>query len=607
MPTVTVSEDPHRFDVHTEWTDGELVKQVPGRHWDAQRKLWTVPATWAACLQLRAIFGARLVLTDALKQAAWALRQHAERTSALGQQLEDPWYEPPAGVQLFPHQTGDVVWAVEARAGGGLTNDMGTGKTPAMLVALRELHLRGLPCLPALVVCPNSVKGGWAKQAPVWFPEATPYVLSPGAGRAKVLKTMADDPTALVIVNYESARTLSRLAPYGSVRLKRCPACGGGDQTVKETSCETHLKALNLRGFRTVVVDEAHALKDPKAKQTRAVWALGHGDTVVNRYALTGTPVSDHIGDWWSIGHFLDRHTYPTRSAFIERYALLGWNAWGGTDIIGIRPDTEKELFSFVDAHVRRVSKAQANLGLPPKLRQVRAAQLPPKALKAYRELEADLVTTMPDGSVVFAPNQLTQTLRLLQLSSAFSEAQPDGALRLVDKPPSWKIDELMAALEELGPHRPFGVAALSRQLIELASDRLTSAGIRHGLITGRVTTADRQRYLQEFGEGKLRAMLFTIQAGGTGVDGLQVADTVFFLQRSWSIIQNKQAEDRFHRIGSEVHESVNIVDILAPDTVEVRQVERLHEKLALLEQFNRDGGSAMMFNDAEDDLRGLL
>lgn len=84
MPTVTVCEaDPHRFDVHTEWEDRELVKQVPGVRWDSGRKLWTVPATWAACLQLRAVFGQRLVISEALKPAAWALRQHAEENSRL--------------------------------------------------------------------------------------------------------------------------------------------------------------------------------------------------------------------------------------------------------------------------------------------------------------------------------------------------------------------------------------------------------------------------------------------------------------------------------------------------------------------------------------------
>ena len=69
----------------------------------------------------------------------------------------------------------------------------------------------------------------------------------------------------------------------------------------------------------------------------------------------------------------------------------------------------------------------------------------------------------------------------------------------------------------------------------------------------------------------------------------MTAADTIIFLQRSWSLIDNMQGEDRVHRIGSEVHEVINVIDIVTQDTVEETQILRLHEKQKRLEEITRD------------------
>lgn len=593
MPILTLHPSEPRIDIETAWADRELIKTIPGVRWDSTRKVWTVPRSWAACLQLRTTFGKRLEIGPDV--AVWAAgeKKRVTENTALAKVIDQPEGDP----RLHPFQRADEDFLTASADGAILGNDMGTGKTVSTLVSSA--------LLPAVVICPNSTKHNWAKEAGIWFPGASPYVLEGTATkRAKILAAAAADPSALVIVSYETARTHSRLAPYGSVRLKRCTDCGGGDETVKTSACEAHAKDLNTIPFRTVVVDEAHRLKDPKAKQTRACWAIAHGPTVEHRFALTGTPIVNHVGDLWSIGHLIAQHEYPVRSSFIERYALQNWNSFGGMDIIGIRPDTREELFGFFDARFRRMTKAEVLTQLPPKVRQVRLADMSTKMTKAYRELEAELVTKLDDGSILFAPSSLTASLRLLQLSSSYGEINEAGQYLLMDKPSgrSPKLDVMEEILEELGD-KQVAVCALSRQLIDLAAARLDAAGISYGIITGTVSTVDRQRYLEEFQAGKRRVMLFTVQAGGVGLT-MTAADTIVFLQRSWSIVDNKQAEDRVHRIGSEVHESVTIIDVVAPDTIEVKQIARLHEKLRVLDEVTRDG--TMSF-DNDDDLRGML
>src|SRR5690606_1984135 len=150
---------------------------------------------------------------------------------------------------------------------------------------------------------------------------------------------------------------------------------------------------------------------------------------------------------------------------------------------------------------------------------------------------------------------------------------------------------------------RPLVVAALSRQLIELGSARLEKAGVTHAMITGAVGEYDRRRNLDLFQAGRIPVLLVTIGAGGEGLT-MTAADTILFLQRSWSVIQNLQMEDRVHRIGSEVHEAIHVIDVITENTIEEDQIVRVHEKLRRLEEIRRDGGTEMPF---PDDMRTIL
>lgn len=581
MPHMTSSQRPGRFDVQSDWSERELVKSIPGVKWDAERKLWHIPQTWPACLQMRGTFGQRLTMSDEVR--AWATVRKAEVEQAVA------WHaviDPGIVVEgLYPWQVADYYWAAVIGEGGMLLgNDQGTGKTISMETILRNIPL----ALPALVVCPNSVKRVWQQEAKKWVPNANVYVIQGGATeRKKIIAQALVDPAALIIINYEGLKTHSRLAPYGSVRLKKCQACGGDDPKVRPTQCHVHKKELNDTGWiRTVVIDEAHRLKDPKSQTTRTVWAVCHDPSVTRCIAMTGTPIANHIGDLWAIMHAIAPEEYPVRSHFLDRYAQMSWNAFGGLDVVGIRQDTAAEFFAFFDARYRRITKAAAAPWLPDKYRSVRYAEMPAKMKKAYKELDDQMVTRFDDGTIAFATNSLSQTTRLLQLASSYGTTEPDGTYRMTE--PSPKLDVLDEILEETGD-KPICVCALSKQLINLAAARLEKRGVAYGLITGDIHEMERRRTLDAFQAGKLKALMFTLGAGGEGLT-MTAADTIVFLQRSWSVIQNLQAEDRVHRIGSEVHEAIHIIDIVMPDTVEEQQIDRVHQKLRRLEEIRRDG-----------------
>lgn len=593
MVAVEVQGD--RIRVDGPWSVKDMIKQVPGARWEAfgedKDKCWTVPLTWAACKQLRGIFGKDLVMGPDLRQ--WGF-DHANGVIAPLMEMraqqspmfpEHKLYQPGGAYgSLYPFQQAGLDWLRGAKK-ALLTDEMGTGKTIQALSTLRAVVGAQEPCL---IICPNSMKGTWAKEAAKWYPGCTPYVIAGSAAqRKKLFAQAAEDSTALVIINFESVRLHSSTAGFGSIALARCAECGGAkNTTVTASKCEVHDKELNSIPFAAVVVDEAHRIKDGQAKQTRAIWSVGQNPATHVRLAMTGTPVANDASDLWAIMHFVDPVEYPTKSKFVDRYCATYFNKWGALEVGGLNPATKDELFSFLHPRMRRTEKKDVLTQLPPKVFGTRYVEMSPKQAKSYEQMADGLVTRLDDGTLMVAPNNLAVNTRLLQFSSAYMESQgedKDGNTIYKMCEPCPKLDVMEEVLEELG-ERPLVVAAVHKQLIDLAEARLIKAGIPYGKITGDVPQWERDLFVQQFQEGKLRVMLLTMQAGGVGIT-LTAADTMLRLQCSWSMVDNTQVVDRIHRIGSEKHQQVTIIDVVTAGTIEVDQVKKVQAKHEILKE----------------------
>jgi len=604
----------------TLWNDSYQIKMIPGKKWDRKAKRWTLPKSYAACIVLRELFGDRIVVEPDL--AAWAVGERArrDRILALREAMSPPEdYQPvnPHDEQLYPFQIPGADFMVLARS-ALLGDEMGSGKTLQTLAAIRRVDMI-LPefdggAYPALIVCPNSLKRNWEREIKRWLPEANPFVIQGSAAKRRAQITgAAEADNAVIIVNIEAMKLHSRLSSYGSMRLKRCMECETktqpGTPDLKESACEVHEKELNRIPFRVCVLDEAHRVKDPNALQTRAIWNVFHGPTVQYRWALTGTPVANHPGDLWSIMHAIAPETYPAKSAFIDRYARIEYNPFGGMSIVGLNHEHKEEFFKILDPHFRRMIKADVLKQLPGKVFMRRDVEMSPKQAKAYKDIAEQLVTVLEDGTVLVANGNLAGATRLLQFASAYCEVDQgetpeDPATWLVsltDTPKSSKIDELMTIIED-NPDKPLVIAAEHRQLIDLAAARMTDAGIPFARVTGGVSADERDAAVQAFQDGKIDHILFTYKAGGVGLN-LTRADTMVRLQRSWSLIDNNQGVDRIHRIGSEVHDKVTIIDLVAAGTIEETQLERLYEKAERLEEIVRDRAKLLALGKSTDDL----
>lgn len=586
--------------IHTEWRFKELCKSIPGSKWDAGAQQWRVPTSWATCLALRSTFRDDLIIGP--KLSLWASNELATRITPANDLRDLETLEDASNEDLFPHQRAGVKFLATARR-ALLADEPGLGKTAQAIRALKELQTQGNDVFPALIVCPNTLKKNWKREFERWWPGVDVEVIKGSATqRRKIFENDAD----VFVINWESLRTHSRLAGYGSIALAKCKDCGGHDEKVSENRCEVHRRELNAIDFKSVVADEIHRSKEPKSKQTRALWAAtGNADI---RFALTGTPIANNVLDLWSILHWLSPEEWPSKTRWIDRMINTMLNAFGGMMVLGVKPHMEQEFYAAINPRMRRMLKKKVLPWLPEMMFERKDVEMSTKQKKAYDQMRDLMIAELEGGDSLTAPSALTQTIRLLQFASSFAEVTVDestGETEVKLAGPSCKVDALMDDIKsgDFGDDS-VAVCAVSRQLIDLLSAEMTKEKIPHGLITGAQTEDERQQAVDDFQSGKTKWILFTAQAGGVGIT-LTAARRLVMLQRPWSLVDHKQALDRIHRIGSEIHDSVIITDYVTEGTIEERVIQVLETKADNFEQIVRD--KAQLLSLLKDDKAGKL
>jgi SNF2 family DNA or RNA helicase len=193
------------------------------------------------------------------------------------------------------------------------------------------------------------------------------------------------------------------------------------------------------------------------------------------------------------------------------------------------------------------------------------------------------------ESGVVVATNALSQYARMSQFAAAYAELTDEGKVQL--QMPSCKVEALVEILENIGDES-CAASMISRQLLNLCAERLREKGITFSVIQGGQSIDERENAKQDFQSRRVRVILLMAQSGGTGIT-LTTSPYLIRLQRSWSLIDNMQTEDRVHRIGSEQHKQVTIIDVITAGTFEAnRQIERLQEKGANLNEILRDAAT---------------
>lgn len=562
--------------------EATAVKLVPGVKWDSNRKVWRLRLSWASCLQLRGTFKDQLEVGPWL--SLWSRRELEERIQPqLALRALAVTGDTDGHPNLLPFQRVGVKFLLGGK-GVILGDQMGTGKTVQTIAALVAGESSGT--LPALIIAPRRHSAHqWVEELATWASHLSVGLVQGNvAQRRAILKEEHD----IYVLTYSTLAAHSRLAPYGNLALRRCPQHGGSPATpVPDVKCEVHPKELN-RPWGTVVADEAHRIKEPKAKQTRAVWAVCADAEY--RWMLTGTPIANHTADLWSLLHAVDAYEWPSRGAFLERYCVLEFNGWGGNTITGLRPENREELFKAIDPRFLRRTKAEVLPQLPPKMPAMRMDVDLPKAQRdKYDMAKKELLAELDAGTLVVT-NPLTLAIRLRQLACASLkelDPGPEGEYRYGLCEPSAKLDLLEEVIEGLGG-APALVYAEYPELLNMAGRRLDkSKAATYALFHGGVPDLERDRELERWLTGRAQLLLLTLGAGAEALNLTRASHTIY-LQRSWSSLVNGQSEDRTHRMGQEAPQ-VTYLDLVTADTIEEKVLETIVIKGERLEDVVRD------------------
>jgi hypothetical protein len=448
---------------------------------------------------------------------------------------------------LRPYQQQGVSWLSFLRSaglGGILADDMGLGKT---LQAMCTFDATSATKGSTLVVAPTSVIFNWRAELARFRPSLKVCVYH-GTNRAL-------DPTADVT-----------LTSYALLRLDD--------------------KRLAAQTWRTVVLDEAQAIKNPDSQTAKAAYAL----SASFRLALTGTPVENRLEELWSLMHFANRGLLGGRSDFADRHAR---------PIADGVPGAAAALRQRVRPFLLRRLKKDVAPELPPRTDAVLRVELGDGERTVYDAVRAATqkdVLALFDGGGGGMMKALEALLRLRQ--AACHPALVPGQTAST----SSKVEALLDALETAVAegHKAL-VFSQWTSLLDLIEPALARAELPSVRLDG--TTRDRGEVVTRFqADDGPPVMLVSLKAGGSGLN-LTAADHVFLCDPWWNPAVEAQAADRTHRIGQT--RPVFVYRLVAADTVEERILALQDSKRALMDAALGDGAAAAGLTKA--DLLALL
>ena len=444
---------------------------------------------------------------------------------------------------LRPYQRDGVAWLrllARLGLGGCLADDMGLGKTIQVISLLLLLRRDGEPG-PHLLVVPASLLGNWKMEMGRFAPDVRLLVAHRSELTPAALKELADKPLDDVDVVMTTYATLARLA------------------------------WLRERRWGLAVLDEAQAIKNPGTRQTRAAKSL----RTRMRFALTGTPVENRLGDLWSLFDFLCPGLLGTAKAFTEFSKQLA--AEGGPGYAPLR--------RLLKPYVLRRLKTDPTVvpDLPDKTEMTVYCGLTPWQASLYEEAVTELRDSLEELEGIERRGVvLAFLLRFKQICNHPSQWTGDGGY---DASASGKFARLAELCETLAARQErLLVFTQFREMTRPLAGFLAEVFGRPGLILhGQTPVKRRQKLVAEFQtDGGPPFFVLSLKAGGTGLN-LTAANHVVHFDRWWNPAVENQATDRAFRIGQ--HRNVMVHAFVCRGTIEERIDAMLAEKRQLMDE----------------------
>ena len=478
-------------------------------------------------------------------------------------QTELPVIAVPTSVQasLRPYQLQGLNWLQFLREyglAGILADDMGLGKTLQTLVHIQVEKDAGRLKHPALIIAPVSLMGNWRRETERFCPQLSCLVIH-GKDRHELTGSMADFDVVI--------------APYSLLQRDR----------------ERWLKGK----WHLVVLDEAQNIKNAN---TYAAQVAGELQTS-HRLCLSGTPMENHLGEVWSLFHFLMPGFLGSQKRFGELFRIPIEKQGNAERLTQLR----QRITPFMLRRTKSVVAAE----LPPKVETVMRVELSGKQADLYETIRLGMEKTVREAlnTKGLAKSQITILDALLKLRQVCCDPHLLKLAAAQKVKTSAKLDQLMEMLPEmLAEGRRILLFSQFTSMLTLIEAELAKREIAWVKLTGQ--SQKRDALIEQFTSGQVPLFLISLKAGGTGLN-LPQADTVIHYDPWWNPAVENQATDRAHRIGQT--QSVWVVKLVAQGTIEERILALQERKAALADSVYSGATGRKQPLFTEGDLAELL
>jgi superfamily II DNA or RNA helicase len=475
----------------------------------------------------------------------------------------------PGGATLMRHQAQVVAAAAAGHRTFLLADEPGLGKTAQALLAAEAAR-----AFPLLVVVPNVVKMNWAREVGLWTPHRSVTVIH---GDGHTIDGFAD----IVVVNYE---VLDR-----------------------------HVGWLSDHGFRGMVVDEAHFIKNKTSQRSRH--ALELSSRIRTRsprpllMALTGTPLINDIEDFRAIWQFLGwiDETRPL-AELMDKLEETGLDPADPAFYPAARR-------SVVDLGIVRRRKVDVASDIPERRVADLPVELDDESGRSIREAERELarrmverydraLATRSSGPGDGIDEELVRRIALSEREDSEGTTGENvfGMMRRIGRAKAGLAADYTAQLaRNVGKVVFF---AKHVDVMDAAEETFAKRGIRYTSIRGDQTTKAREKAIRDFVEDPdVAVVVCSLTAAGVGLN-LQVASDVVLAELSWTDAEQTQAIDRVHRIGQD--QPVTAWRIIAAQTIDSKVAELIDSKAGLAARA-LDGSDEEMSSSADIQLGALV
>ena len=415
--------------------------------------------------------------------------------------------------------------------GGCLADDMGLGKTLQALAIM----LQRAPGGPTLVVAPTSVCMNWVSEANRFAPTLNITVL--GSGNREQLVGKLGGMDVLV-------------ASYGLLYQEA--------------------ELLASVPWRTIVLDEAQAIKNVAAKRSQAAMNLQGAFRLIT----TGTPIENHLGEFWTLFNFINPGLLGSQQRFNERFAIP----------IERNNDREarKRLKKLIQPFILRRTKAQVLEELPPRTEVLLQVEMSAEEAAFYEALRRQALEKLERDDSPVGQKHLKILVEIMKLRRACCHPRLVAPETSISGSKLELFGEVVSELLE-NRHKALVFSQFVGHL-KLLREYLDARKMDYRYLDGSTPPRERKRQVDAFQAGHGDLFLISLKAGGLGLN-LTAADYVIHMDPWWNPAVEDQASDRAHRIGQQ--RPVTVYRLVTRNTIE--------EKIVKLHQEKRDLASSLL------------